>query len=264
MSSLTLYHSEMSVCAAKVRIVLAEKKIDWNGVLLNLRSGDAQKPEYLKLNPNAVVPTIVQDGRPLVELTVICEYLDDRWPDPPLKPAHAWDRAKMRLWTKQLDEGVHAATGTLSFCVAVRHELLGRSAEDQAKWVAGIPQADRRERSRTNLEEGVNSPFFAPATQRCAKLFADFNAALAEAPWLAGEEFSLADVGFAPYLVRFRMLGLGLLFARYPRVAEWADRVSNRSSVKEGVNRWISDGAAALYEKNRADGERAFAKILSA
>jgi glutathione S-transferase len=263
MTALTLYHSEMSVCAAKVRIVLAEKKVEWTGVVLNLRGGDAQKPEYLKLNPNAVVPTIVQDGRPLIESTVICEYLDDRWPDPPLKPAHAWGRARMRLWTKQLDEGVHAAVGTLSFCVAVRHELLVRSAVDQAKWVAGIPQADRRERSKTNLEKGVDSPFFTPAAQRCGKLFADFDAALAGAPWLAGAEFSLADVGFAPYLVRFRMLGLGMLFERYPRVAEWAERVTNRPSVKEGVSRWISDGAAALYDKNRIDGEQAFARIFA-
>lgn len=263
MTALTLYHSEMSVCAAKVRIVLAEKKVEWTSILLNLRGGDAQKPDYLKLNPNAVVPTIVQDGRPLIESTVICEYLDDQWPDPPLKPAYAWDRAKMRLWTKQLDEGVHAAVGTLSFCVAVRHELLARSAADQAKWIAGIPQADRRERSKTNLERGVNSLFFAPAAQRCAKLFADFDASLAESSWLAGEEFSLSDVGFAPYLIRFKMLGLDLLFERYPRVAEWAERVSNRPSVKEGVSKWITNEAASLYEKSYLDGKQAFARTLS-
>jgi glutathione S-transferase len=263
MTALKLYHSEMSVCAAKVRIVLAEKKIEWESVLLNLRGGDAQKPEYLKLNPNAVVPTIVQNGRPLIESTVICEYLDDQWPNPPLKPADAWDRGRMRLWTKQLDEGVHAAVGTLSFCVAVRHELLARSAAEQTSWLAGIPQADRRERSKTNLEAGVNSPYFAPAVQRCAKLFADFDASLAEGSWLAGQEFSLADVGFAPYLTRFRFLGLNLLFDRYPRVADWADRVSARPSVSEGLIRWISPAAASLYEKNRSDGERAFAKILN-
>ena len=58
---LTLYHNDMSVCAAKVRTALAAKKLDWNGVHLDLRRGDAQKPEYLKLNPNAVVPTLVYD-----------------------------------------------------------------------------------------------------------------------------------------------------------------------------------------------------------
>ncbi len=60
---LTLYHNDMSVCAAKVRTALAEKKLDWNGIHLDLRAGDAQKPEYLKLNPNAVVPTLVDNGR---------------------------------------------------------------------------------------------------------------------------------------------------------------------------------------------------------
>ncbi|BBB97686.1 MULTISPECIES: glutathione S-transferase family protein [Bradyrhizobium] len=263
MSVITLYHSEMSVCAAKVRIVLSEKNIEWTGVLLNLRGGDAQKPEYLKLNPNAVVPTIARDGRPLIESTVICEYLDDQWPDPSLKPASAWDRAKMRLWTKQLDEGVHAAVGTLSFCIAVRHELLARSAADREKWVAGIPQADRRERSKTNLESGVHSPFFAPAALRCARLFQDFDASLAESNWLAGTEFSLADVGFAPYLVRFRMLGLDLLFERYPRVAEWADRICKRPSVTEGVTKWISEGASALYSNSREEGKEALARVLS-
>jgi hypothetical protein len=50
---LTLYHNDMSVCAAKVRTALAEKGLDWKGVHLDLRRGDAQKPDYLKLNPNA-------------------------------------------------------------------------------------------------------------------------------------------------------------------------------------------------------------------
>jgi glutathione S-transferase len=48
-------------------------------------------------------------------------------------------RAQMRLWTKQLDEGLHAAVSTLSFCVAFRHQWLARSAEDRAKWLANIP-----------------------------------------------------------------------------------------------------------------------------
>lgn len=52
---LELYHNDMSVCAAKVRMVLAEKKLEWKGLHMNLRAGDTQKPEYLKLNPNAVV-----------------------------------------------------------------------------------------------------------------------------------------------------------------------------------------------------------------
>src|SRR6516162_8489882 len=95
---LTLYHNDMSVCAAKVRTALNEKNIDFQAIHLDLRAGDAQKSDYLKLNPDAVVPTIVHDGRVIIESTVICEYIDDEWPTPPLKPADSFGRAHMRLW----------------------------------------------------------------------------------------------------------------------------------------------------------------------
>ena len=54
-----LYHNDMSVCAQKVRFALGEKTLQWKNRHLNLRAGDQQKPEYVKLNPNAVVPTLV-------------------------------------------------------------------------------------------------------------------------------------------------------------------------------------------------------------
>ena len=65
-----LYHNDMSVCAAKVRSVLAEKRLEWKGIHMDLRAGDTQKAEYLKLNPNAGVPTLVHDGRVIIESTV--------------------------------------------------------------------------------------------------------------------------------------------------------------------------------------------------
>ena len=163
---MTLYHNDMSVCAAKVRTALAEKKLSWEGVHLDLRAGDAQKPEYLKLNPNAVVPTLVHNGRTIIESTVICEYIDDEWPDRPLKPDHTWERAQMRLWTKQLDESVHAAVAVLSSCIAFRHQWLARPPQDRAKWLAGIPQADRRERSQSMIELGLDFSVF------CARIAA--------------------------------------------------------------------------------------------
>ena len=84
---LELYHSDMSVCAAKVRQVCAEKGLEWQAHGLNLGAGEAQQPDYLTLNPGGVVPTLIDDGRVVIESTVICEYLDDKWPTQPLKPA---------------------------------------------------------------------------------------------------------------------------------------------------------------------------------
>ena len=79
---------------------------------------------------------LVHDGRVITELTVICEYVDDQWPDHPLKPRDSFGRAQIRLWTKQLDEGLHPAVDTLSFCVAFRHQWLARRQEwvFETKW----------------------------------------------------------------------------------------------------------------------------------
>lgn len=68
---LELYHNGSSVCAAKIRIVLAEKNVPWNGHYLDVLVADQFDPEYLKLNPKAVVPTIVHDGNVVIESTVI-------------------------------------------------------------------------------------------------------------------------------------------------------------------------------------------------
>ena len=94
-----LYHATMSTCAQKVRMVLAEKQLDWQGHVLDLRASDQHQPDYLKLNPNGVVPTLVDDGQVVIESTVICEYLDDAYPEPSLKPEAALERARMRHQT---------------------------------------------------------------------------------------------------------------------------------------------------------------------
>ena len=84
---LELYHHGSSVCAAKVRLALAEKGLEWTGHYLDILKGDQFAPEYLKLNPKAVVPTLEHGGRVITESTVICEYLDEVFPEPPPVPA---------------------------------------------------------------------------------------------------------------------------------------------------------------------------------
>ena len=66
---ITLYHHGSSVCAAKVRLVLAEKSVPWDGIYVDILRGDQFDPGYVKLNPKAVVPTLVHDGKVIVEST---------------------------------------------------------------------------------------------------------------------------------------------------------------------------------------------------
>ena len=83
---LYLYHGTTSVCAIKVRLTIAEKALPWDGEVLWLQRGDQYQPDYLKLNPNAVVPTLVHDGKVIIKSTVIMEYLDETFPEIPLIP----------------------------------------------------------------------------------------------------------------------------------------------------------------------------------
>lgn len=122
---LALYHNDMSLCAQKVRVCLAEKKLDREDLHIVLRSGEHQKEWYRKLNRRAVVPTLI-DGEKLVpESNVILEYLDETYPDPPPRPDSPFGRTKMWLWTKQLDEDIHdASAAILRFGIAFRHQYL--------------------------------------------------------------------------------------------------------------------------------------------
>ena len=107
---LTLYDFGNSVCRQKVRITLTEKGLAWAPIRVDLFKSEQYDPKYLKLNAKGVVPTLVHDGTPVIESTLICEYLDDTFPDPPLVPKEPAARTRMRLWSKLVDEGRYIAT----------------------------------------------------------------------------------------------------------------------------------------------------------
>lgn len=262
MDELVLYHNDMSVCSAKARMALAEKGLAWESVHLNLRAGDAQRPEYVALNPNQLVPTLVHRGRAVIESNVVCEYLDDVWPQPALRPADPYARARLRLWTKQLDEGVHAAVGTLGLCVAFREQHLDRDPDELKRYLAAMVDPARRERIAQALELAMDAPGFAPALRRFAKLFDDMEAALASAPWLAGEAYSLADLAYAPYVARLEHLGLDDVVKARPRVAEWWSRLAARPAFQEGVRRWFNPTYLALFDRRREQAGAQARRIL--
>lgn len=259
-----LYHNDMSVCAQKARFALAEKKLPWEGRHLNLRAGDQQKPEYLKLNPNAVVPTLVDDGTVIIESTVICEYLDDAYPEPRLKPADAVGRARMRLWTKQLDEGVHAATSVVSSAIAFRYQKLAAGMEALEEFHKKMPDPVKRERSWENITKGAESRFFAEAVKRFDKLLADIETTLSSAPWLAGEEFSLADIGYAPYVTRLDHLQMQFLWDKRPHIPMWYDRIRERRGYTEGLEKWFNPAYLPLMKEKGAEVQEKVKAIVGA
>jgi glutathione S-transferase len=227
----------MSLCAQKVRVCLAEKGLTWENRHLVLRAAEHQQDWYLKLNRRAVVPTLIDGDKGITESNVILEYLDERFPDPRLSPSDPYGRAKMRLWTKQLDEDIHdQSAAIISFGIAFRHQYLQRG-EAGKKMLEEIPNLFKRERRRDVIEQGTNSKYFVVAVKRMVLLLDEMEEALSATPWLAGD-YSLADVAFTPYLARLEHLSILDMIGERQRVADWYRRCKARPSFQEGIGKW--------------------------
>src|SRR5216684_810759 len=155
---LELYHNINSVCAQKVRIALAEKGLQAEEHLMTLR-GDQFDPSYVKLNPNAVVPTLLHDGQTIIESSIILYYLDEAFPEKPLMPAAPLARAKVRLFNKLIDEYVHNSCTILTFATAFRPWFAGLTGEQIEARLAKSPSRQRTEYKRDVALHGLQSKF---------------------------------------------------------------------------------------------------------
>lgn len=265
--ALILYHHNSSVCAAKVRIALAEKGLDWDSRLMAL-DGDQFDPAYLALNPAAVVPTLVHDGDPIIESNVILEYLDDAFPEPALRPANPFERARMRLWMGQLDHGepgIHRAISVLTYAIAYRHGLIAEAGGTDPDRLRDVIGRRMNARSRAWLEgvivDGLAAPSFAVALARMDRLCADFDRWFATSPWLAGRAPSLADIAYTPYVVRLDMLGLSSLWQSRRHLAAWVDRLRARPSTSEATD-WYAPATRLALDRGAAAAREAAEHLL--
>lgn len=250
---LALYHNDMSACAQKVRLCLAEKGLQWESRHLNLRGAEHQQPWYIKLNRRAVVPTLMHDDVPVQESNVINEYLDEKFPDPPLMPKDALGRARVRLWTKQLDEDVHdACIAILSFGIAFRHQYIERG-EAGKKLLEEVPNIFKRERRRDVIENGMESVHFRIAVQRMEQLLSEMEEALAQYRWLADDNYTIADAAFTPALTRLEHLNiLGMIDGR-PKVSDWYARIKARPSYQDAMAKWENPNYLSLMKSRGAE-----------
>ena len=255
---LQLYHFADAVCAQKVRIALEEKRLPWESRLV--RGGgkdDLRSAEYLTLNPNGYVPTLVHEGFALAESRVINEYLEDAFPELALLPENPRQRARARLWTKQVDDSLHLNIYVLTFAIAFRESRLRMSPEALEK---SLPLTNPVKRAFTLelIERGFAAPQFRFAIERFVKLLDDMETVLSQTEWLVGDDYSLADCDLTPYLVRLKRLGLfALIEDRFPNVVRWFAVIEARPSFAPAITDWFTeeDDAVARISAEKARGE---------
>jgi glutathione S-transferase len=255
---LELYHHGTSVCAAKVRILLAEKGLDWVSRYVDILKGEQFAPAYLKLNPKHVVPTLVHDGHVIRESTVIGEYIDDAFPDPPLKPEAPLERVTMRMWTKRLDEELHPATGIVTYAISHRHAVINNGPAAIKAWVENAPPVEHARR-RQRLEAGIEHPDASAAMLVYDRFLGDMETQLARTPWLAGARFSLAEVGVIPYINRLDMLQLSALWTKKRlHLTDWWQRVKARPTFEPALFKYVPPGLGEMMGKY---GQEAWPKV---
>ncbi|WP_290771017.1 glutathione S-transferase family protein [Hoeflea sp.] len=245
---LTLYHSGSSVCSQKVRLALAEKGIPWTSRNLDMTKGEHQTPDYLKLNPNGVVPTLVTDtGDVIRESSVIIEYVD-ALAAPLLMPVRGSAVWQTRLWLIRCIE-IHAAINSLTFATVIRKMVLGSmTAEQLEDWLARAPGPDITEKRRDLMNRGAQSPHVDGAVATLDGVFRDMDTALRNGPWLMGDDYSLADCALLAYVDRVRRLGLGGLYeGRFGSIAYWLERSRARPSYGSAIQAYYDDETETKY-----------------
>lgn len=242
---LELYHHGSSVCAAKVRFALALKGVVPSAMhYIDILNGEQFSPDYLKINPKAVVPSLVHDGQIITESTVICGYVNDAFDGPSLVPDEPLARARLRIWEKAVDEQLHPACGELTFVCCHRH-IVKRMGEEKLKvFLTSTPDESVTSTWKERKKEIVRLGFEAPGIEKTIRMYDDYlakmEAALGQHHWLVSDTFSLADVALTPYVNRLDMLGMSELWTngRLPRVDAWFDRIKAMPSFAPTFLEW--------------------------
>lgn len=265
---LELYHHGSSVCAAKVRFYLNEKGLPWEGHYIDILAGEQFDPAYMKLNPKAVVPTLIHNGIVIRDSSNICEYLDDAFPENPIRPADPVVRAEVRYWTKAVDEELHPACGALTFMSSHRHTIQRLGPEGVKKFLASTPPlsvtAGWHEQKKAYVRDGFDAPGAHEKVALYHRYLRKMEEALEKNDWLAGGDFTFADIAMTPYVVRLEMLSMQGIWegGRLPGVARWLAAVKARPTFKSTFIDWIPDHLLSDMKENGARSWPDIARIL--
>jgi glutathione S-transferase len=259
---LILYNHNLSVCVQKVRLAMAEKGLQWEDRNVDLMRGEHLSPEYLELNPKGVVPTLVHDGRPVVESTIILEYVEDAFPEHPLRPESAIERARMRRWTRTPDDGLHAACGTVSYAAAFGEQVVAfHGAGELKERIAKLPDRAEAARQTELYEKGMDASFMPGHVRLQDKVLGEMEARLADHEWLAGDDYSIAECALLPYVWRLERLGLEAIWADRPGVDGWFARCKARPSWDRAMESYPALGGHDYDDRLKARGVDLWPKV---
>jgi glutathione S-transferase len=234
--TLKYYHAEPAANSLKSMIPLLEKGLDFQSVYVDLHRFEQHSEWFLAINPEGQVPVLDHDGVLITHTTVINEYLEDVFRATPLRPRDPVEAARMRYWNKFVDEHVmnHVSMHGWHRMVGI----LARKIEsgEFEKIMERIPLPDQRKKWRT-ARSGFSDADLANATEKIIYAVDKVEKQLAQTAWLAGSEYTLADINFYALcgMMVERMFPELDIAGRCPRLVEWRERVTARPAVARAL-----------------------------
>lgn len=233
---LELYHAEPMANSMKAILCLKEKKLTFTSHYVNLLLFEQHEPEFLTINPNGQVPVLVHDGAIIDQSTTVNEYLEDVFPEIPLRPADPVKRAYMRNWNKFIDEHFFKPVSMWGWHVMVRQVAGSIPPVQFERLLARIPLKEQREKWATVAGDSFSTIELDNSRDKVAVSLNKMEALLEEGPWLMGDEYSLADVN--TYSLGTACLRLFPDLANQdttPRILGWIGRMNAREAVQAAL-----------------------------
>jgi glutathione S-transferase len=217
-------------------ICLKEKALDFVSHYIDLHAFQQHSPEYVKVNPNGQVPALVHDGRVITESTVINEYLEDVFPQTPLRPVDPYERAEMRIWSKFVDEYYCPSLSLIAW-----HHMIADIVKDLGKdefdaYLARIPLHEQREKWRLAATKSFPKEQLDDAVRKLRFSMQRHEERLRGWTWLAGSTYSLADVNTYSMTAAMPFFFSDFVNERdTPCTLEWLRRMEARPGVQAAL-----------------------------
>jgi glutathione S-transferase len=233
---LHLYHAEPVANSMKSLLCLKEKSLEFVSHYVDLLRFEQHAEEFVKLNPNGQVPVLVHDGAVITESTVINEYLEEAFPQVPLRPKCLVERAQMRVWSKFVDEYFCPALSMWGWHLMVRKVARGLDKDELDKVLERIPLKEQRDKWATIAGESFSEAQLADSKRKLSVSIGRMEKILEKSQWLAGGSYSLADVNSYSMVAGVPRMFPEIMNAKTaPLACAWLDAMNARPAVQAAL-----------------------------
>ena len=220
--------------SGKPIFVLKEKGVDFRYHYVDLLQFEQHSPEYVKINPDGTVPTLIHDGVLFTESTPMCEYIDGAFSGPPLAPENPRELYRMRWWCWYIDTQFAPALSVLGWHSFMGPMMRKKDPKEIERLIKRIPLKERQIAWSTAINSSFTEEQLENSRNRVHEAVQKMDAHIKESPWLAGNSYSIGDIiAFANAYALPVSVPQFANEEKAPHYMDWLKRIYLRPAIKQ-------------------------------